>query len=148
MRGEFTGRHMAAILIAGFGVVIAVNLLMATLAIRGFGGVVVENSYVASQEFNGWLEAAKQSEALDYEATVERNAGGRLVINTSGVPDNARMSAQIRRPLGKPETQDILFEPIGNGGAISAGPVAPGRWIIRLTIEHGDARWMRESTIS
>ena len=34
----FTGRHMAMILIAGFGVVIAVNVAMARMAISTFGG--------------------------------------------------------------------------------------------------------------
>ena len=67
MRKEFTGRHMAAILVAGFGVVIAVNLMMARFAVSTFGGVVVENSYVASQEFNTWLERAAQSRAIGWE---------------------------------------------------------------------------------
>ena len=42
MKRPFTGRHMAAILIAGFGVVIAVNLVMARFAVTTFGGVVVK----------------------------------------------------------------------------------------------------------
>ena len=46
MRREFTGRDMAMVMVAGFGVVVAVNFYMASLAIGGFGGVVVENSYV------------------------------------------------------------------------------------------------------
>jgi hypothetical protein len=55
----FTGRHMAMIMIAFFGVVIAVNVLMARFAVSTFGGVVVENSYVASQHFNRWLDEAR-----------------------------------------------------------------------------------------
>ena len=64
MRREFTGRDMAMVMVAGFGVVVAVNFYMASLATNGFGGVVVENSYVASQKYNGWLaEAARRSKA-------------------------------------------------------------------------------------
>ncbi|RWK14298.1 FixH family protein, partial [Mesorhizobium sp.] len=48
----FTGRHMLAIILAFFGVVIAVNLTMATLANTSWTGLVVENTYVASQQFN------------------------------------------------------------------------------------------------
>ena len=44
MTRRFTGYHMTAILLAFFGIVVAVNLVMATLATRTFGGVVVENS--------------------------------------------------------------------------------------------------------
>ena len=57
MQRAFTGRHMAAIMVAFFGVVIVVNLLNARLASSTFGGEVVENSYVASQDFNRWLVA-------------------------------------------------------------------------------------------
>ena len=45
MRREFTGRKMAVALVAGFGVVVAVNLFMASLATRGFGGVVCGPKY-------------------------------------------------------------------------------------------------------
>ena len=54
--GPFTGRHITIIMVAFFAVVIAVNLLMARYATSTFGGVVVENSYVASQNFNKWLD--------------------------------------------------------------------------------------------
>lgn len=49
---EFTGRHMLAIMLAFFGVIIAVNGVMATFATRSWSGLVVENTYVASQQFN------------------------------------------------------------------------------------------------
>ncbi|MEC7952654.1 MAG: FixH family protein, partial [Pseudomonadota bacterium] len=66
MKREFTGKHAAAIIVTGFAIIIAVNLFMATLAVRGFGGVIVENSYVAGQEFNDWLDAAEEQEALGW----------------------------------------------------------------------------------
>ena len=40
MQRPFTGKHMAAILVGGFAIVIAVNFYMASLAVGGFGGVV------------------------------------------------------------------------------------------------------------
>ena len=44
MTKAFTGRHMAAIMVAFFGVIIAVNFTMARFATATFGGRVVENS--------------------------------------------------------------------------------------------------------
>ena len=38
MQRPFTGKHMAAILVGGFAIVIAVNFYMASLAVGGFGG--------------------------------------------------------------------------------------------------------------
>src|SRR3546814_19411645 len=57
-RRPFTGRHAAMILIAFFGVVISVNIVMASFALSTFGGTVVDNSYVASQHSNEWLATA------------------------------------------------------------------------------------------
>ena len=52
LRRGFTGRHMLAAMLGFFGVVIAVNVVMATLAAKTFSGTVVDNSYVASQQRN------------------------------------------------------------------------------------------------
>ena len=86
MRGRqpFTGRHMFAILAGFFGVVIAVNFTMASYATSTFGGVVVENSYVASQEFNRWLDQAEAQEALGWSAVASRRADGRIEVAVTG----------------------------------------------------------------
>lgn len=147
MRREFTGKDMATILIAGFGVVIAVNFYMASVAINGFGGVVVENSYVASQKYNGWLEQAREAEALGYSATVKRGSTGQLIATTDGVPDGAVVTAELRRPLGKPEHQSLAFAADAPGRFVSIDTVPAGRWIVRLSIEHDGQRWIDESQI-
>ena len=145
MKSEFTGKHMAAIIVSGFAIVIAVNLFMATLAVRGFGGVVVENSYVASQEFNGWLEAAKHQETLGWTVDISRSDNGQLVVETTSVPDNSTVFAVARRPLGKPEAAELSFIEPTPGNHVSLEPLEPGRWIVRLTIASPDGRsWSAE----
>ena len=147
MKREFTGRHMAIVMVSGFGVIIAVNLLMATLAVRGFGGVVVENSYVASQEFNGWLAEAERQNALGWSAEMRRDGAGRLKVRTNGVPSGAVAEASLRRPLGKPETASIVLSETPPGQFRSQAPVPPGRWLVRLTIRSGGETWQREDRI-
>lgn len=148
MRKEFTGKHMAAILVTGFGIVIAVNFTMATIATRGFGGVVVENSYVASQKYNGWLEEARAQEQLGYSAQITRDAEGHLLVSTSDVPEYATASAEIRRPLGKAERRSVTFERIGPELLRSDRPVPAGRWTVRLTLQNGNSHWASEAHIS
>ncbi len=97
----FTGWHMTGILVAFFGVVIAVNLTMASYAVSTFGGVVVENSYVASQEFNGWLDEAKDERALGWSASVARDGAGHVTVVLAGAPDGVALSAEARHPLGR-----------------------------------------------
>lgn len=45
---ELTGRHVLLMFVAGFGIIIAVNLTLAFSAVRTFPGLEVKNSYVAS----------------------------------------------------------------------------------------------------
>lgn len=147
MKGEFTGRHMAMVVVSGFGVIIAINLVMATLAVRGFGGVVVENSYVASQEFNGWLDAAREQDALGWAADLERQPDDRLRLSTTGVPAGSKITARLRRPLGRPETIDLPFAAVAPDSYLSRTPVPSGRWIVRIGIVSGDRRWVQEARI-
>jgi len=147
MTRNFTGRHFAIIMVVGFGIVVAVNLFMATLATRGFGGVVVENSYVASQKFNGWLAAAREQEKLGWTIELSRDEEGRLIAQTASLPEAAIVRAEIRRPLGNPETATIDLIREDNGAFRSPGTLARGRWLTRLYVEAGDQRWAKEVMI-
>ncbi len=144
---EFTGRHMAIIMVAGFGIVIAVNLTMAAFAIGGFQGVVVENSYVASQQFNGWLDQAARSRALGWQAKAKRAADGHVLLATAAVPTGATITASLRRPLGMQEFASLTFRQVGDGTWRSDQPVAAGRWLMRLTAEAGEDVWAEESEL-
>ena len=138
MKREFTGKHSAAIIVSGFAIIIAVNLFMATLAVRGFGGVIVENSYVASQEFNDWLDAAEEQEALGWSVEMTRSENGYLLIDTTSVPDGVIVSAVARRPLGQPESKSLGFIEATPGNHVSLEPLDSGRWIVRLKVASPD----------
>jgi nitrogen fixation protein FixH len=146
-KGTFTGRHMAGVMIVGFGIVVAVNFYMASLAVGGFHGVVVENSYVASQKFNGWMEEAESARALGWEVTASRDTAGFVELSTNGVPAGATMTAELRRPLGTHEFAGLTFVPVGPDIYRSTEPVADGRWTMRLFIEAGDKKWAEESEL-
>lgn len=146
--GEFTGRHMAIIMAAGFGIVIAVNAVMASLAIGGFHGVVVDNSYVASQKFNGWLDEADKARALGWRVQPERAADGHVLLRTSGVPRSIRLVAALRRPLGEKAHADLTFTPVSEGVWRSDQAIAQGRWLIRLSADAGAVSWAEESALS
>ena len=147
MTREFTGKHMALILVIGFGIVVAVNFTMATFAVRGFGGVVVENSYVASQKFNGWLDEAREADKLGYAADLQRDAAGQITLTTQHVPMGATVSVALRRPLGQPDHRKIAFEALSEGRFVGTTPAPEGRWIARLTIASGNERWVTESEL-
>lgn len=146
-RKEFTGRHMAMVFVGGFGIVIAVNLVMASFAVGGFHGVVVENSYVASQNFNRWLDKAEQSRALGWEVRSERGADGRVMLTTQGVPAGAVITAELRRPIGAKDFASLTFRQTGENTWLSNEAVADGRWTMRMAIAAAGQDWAGESEL-
>jgi nitrogen fixation protein FixH len=145
--GTFTGKHMAAVFVGGFGVVIAVNLVMASYAVGSFHGTVVDNSYVASQKYNGWLAKAEASKALGWQAVPQRRDDGRVVVEALGVPADAIVTATAERPLGAREDTALTFIPQGRGRWVSEAALAPGRWQVRLAIRTGAQEWAGEGEI-
>jgi nitrogen fixation protein FixH len=131
----FTGKHMTMILVAFFGVVIAVNFTMAFFASSTFGGLVVENSYVASQEFNGWLKQARAEKALGWTLDVKRGPRDRLDLSLSseGTPlDAARIDMLVRHPLGRLPERTLTFRELGGGRYESTQALPAGRWILHV----------------
>ena len=138
----FTGWHMTGILVAFFGIVIAVNLVMARYAVGTFGGTVVDNSYIASQHFNGWLEKAAAERKLGWtiKAALNGNRHVVLTVTKNGAPlQGASATATAHHPLGKLPEHSLHFSPLAEGGLISARPLPAGRWQLRLsTSKDGD----------
>ena len=133
----FTGRHIAIILIAFFGTVIAVNFTMAYFASSTFGGLVVDNSYVASQKFNGWLAKARQEKALGWSLEAERMADGHIALTLGGgdgLMNDAHVSALIRHPLGRAPERTTAFRALGAGRYESIEALSAGRWVAHLTV--------------
>jgi nitrogen fixation protein FixH len=147
MSRKFTGYHMAAIMVGFFGIIIAVNLTMARYAVSTFGGIVVENSYVASQEFNGWLEEARKQEALGWDAVTAWRPDNRLAVQLSGVPQGATVSATARHPLGRQPDHELAFEPNGEDRFLSTRALPEGRWLLRLEVAAGGREWRRQEEL-
>ena len=147
MNRQFTGRHMAMIMVGFFGVIIAVNFTMARYATSTFGGIVVENTYVASQHFNRWLAQAEASEALGWEAKVERQDNGRLAVQLTGAPAGVTLAAEARHPLGHQPDADLTFEYRGAGRFLSREDLPAGRWILRLAATDGERTWRQEKRL-
>lgn len=147
IRKPFTGYTMAIILVAFFGFVAAVNFTMARYASSTFGGVVVENSYVASQEFNGWLDNAEKQKALGWDVTSVLRGDQRVEIRTGNVPAGAQLTAYARHPLGRAPDRELTMV-AGESGVFLSNEVLPeGRWTVRLQIDAGADTWRGEDAL-
>jgi nitrogen fixation protein FixH len=138
--GRFTGWHMTTILIAFFGIVIAVNLVMARFAISTFGGTVVENSYVASQKYNRWLDQAEQQSKLNWKTKVSLDSSRRLVVQVekAGQPlAGLTLSGLATHPLGRAPQIPLNFAASTMGTYVVNEPLPEGRWQIALVLKSG-----------
>ena len=136
---RFTGRHMAAILISFFAVVIVVNLVMARFALSTFGGTVVDNSYVASQHYNEWLQRAEAQDRLDWDMTARVGADRHAVLSVrkGDTPlTGLTVAATLAHPLGGAEPRAIRFVAGADGALRSVEALPPGRWRLDLSIRH------------
>lgn len=144
MTRKFTGWHMTGIMVLFFGTVMAVNFTMAYRATSTFGGVVVQNSYVASQNFNGWLDDAEAQERLGWEAVASLRDDGRVEVRFTGPSDAAGLIAMARHPLGHAEPQYLAFDALGGGEYLSREALDEGRWLVRMQLTDGANIWRRE----
>lgn len=150
-RRLFTGWHMTFTLVAFFGTVVAVNLVMANFAIGTFGGTVVPNSYVASQKFNGWLAEGRRQSALGWDASVTRDLAGRVEVRAHGRHGEPLTGLMVKaravHPLGRAATTRLVFDPAGD--AYRSRAILPaGRWLLTVEFQRGKDRLQLESRLN
>jgi nitrogen fixation protein FixH len=130
---ELTGKHVLAITLAFFGVIIAVNVTMAVKAVGTFPGLEVENSYVASQTWDKEMAAQKAlgwSLAEDYDAAAQEL---RLTFTDSaGAPVQlADLKVLVGRPTEASDDTNPSFTREA-GVYVAKVPLAPGKWMLHV----------------
>lgn len=133
----FTGWHMTTILVSFFAVVMAVNFTMARMAISTFGGTVVDNSYVASQNYNIWLNAADRQDRLGWQVVARLDSERHILVSVEkngAALDGIRASGDALHPLGRKEDQALSFVTVGDGELRSKEALPQGRWNVRLAL--------------
>jgi nitrogen fixation protein FixH len=139
----FTGRKFLMIVIAFFGVVIAVNVTMAVKAVKTFPGLEVSNSYVASQTFDK-DRAAQEALGWVVEPSYERGFLSLVIRDRGGLPAPVSdISVLVGRTTMANE--DMRPEFRYSGGIFSA-PVelGHGAWLIHLEAKAQDGTMFRQ----
>ncbi|MEL6681155.1 MAG: FixH family protein [Pseudomonadota bacterium] len=142
MTREFTGWHMLALMVGGFGIIITVNLTLAYNAVATFPGVEARNSYAVSQEFQA-KRAAQNALNWDVEASL---VGGLLTVAITDKDGNPVQAEVTRATFGRATHtgEDSVPAFTWNGRALTA-PVAAGDgyWNLRLELVAPDGTQFR-----
>lgn len=132
---QLTGRHVLAMLLAFFGIIIAVNTVMAYLANSTWSGLVVENGYVASQSFDKDLAKAKAQEALGWDVGFSFNRSGiRLTfLDSKGEAiESLAITGKLERTVTDKEDQALTFTHMGGGVYSAPARLARGLWEVEV----------------
>lgn len=143
MARELTGRHVLIITLAAFGVIIAVNVVMAVLAVGSFPGLEVKNSYVASQQFDRQRQA-QQGLGWTAKAGYDGRELSIEILDKQGRPPIMRdFSATIGRPTHK--RADVTPDFQVAGGVYRAPlDLEPGTWNIHVQAVAEDGTQFRQ----
>lgn len=136
----FTGRHMLVLIVSFFGVIIAVNIVLAIFATQSWTGLVVKNSYVASQDFNKLQAKTDQQKVLGWqsELVVEESGVVLKFRDREGEPlTGLRVIARMQRPSHENDDHDLMFRENGPGQFVYRGDIARGLWNLRIVARDG-----------
>jgi len=141
-----TGRGVATIAVAAFGVVIVANLILAWQAVGTFPGTETASSYVASQRF----EAERRAQAaLGWQARAGV-AGGVLTLALTDARGRPAPVAALSATLGRPthRRDDLVPDFRATGGHLEARvALAPGLWHLRLEARAADGTAFRQRLV-
>lgn len=132
---ELKGGHVLAMLLAFFGVIIGVNLVMAWLANSTWSGLVVENGYVASQNFHNDLAKAKAQEALGWNVgfAFDKNSVKITFADAGGAKiDKLNLTGKLQRTVTDKEDQVLTFGWMGSGLYSAPARLGPGLWEVEI----------------
>ena len=136
MTQQITGYHVFGMFVAGFAVIIGVNIALAYNAVHTFPGLEVKNSYVASQSFDvdraaqdalGWsVEAALAGDELILR--IDDAAGPVAPVIEKAVFGRAATTAADQTPA-------FTFDGTAFRAPVEGGP---GNWNLRITLRAED----------
>lgn len=140
---ELKGRHVLAITVSAFGVIIAVNVLMAFKAVSTFPGLEVRNSYVASQTFDA---ERKAQEGLGWTLTPTYDRGElRLAFaDRDGHPVKlGGLAVLVGRTTDATSDQRPTFADLG-GVYTAPLMLARGKWMMQIEAQAQDGTLFRQ----
>ena len=136
-----TGRTVLFALLAFFGVVIGVNMVMMKLAIQTLPGTEVDSAYSASLAYEKEIAAAHDQNARNWkvDANIRRGADGGATLqvevrDNNGMPmSGLKFHGRFERPTDRRADHQVVLVEEANGVYRGSAPlIEPGQWDLVL----------------
>lgn len=136
-----TGGKVLFMLVAFFGVVIGVNMIMMRLAIQTLPGTDVDSAYTASLAYESEIAAAHDQNARNWkvDAHIQRGPDGGAMLQVEARDNNGRpmsglkFQGRFERPTDRRADRPVVLAEMGIGIYRGNAPaIAPGQWDLVL----------------
>lgn len=138
-----TGRMVLFMLLAFFGVVIAVNLTMLRLASSTFSGLGDKNAYIAGLSHNKAIADAREQDGRGWkiDANLQRAAPGRSIVTVvrsdAGAYTNADVRVRFEHPASSRLDRVVALAPAGANAWRAAVDLPAGAWDMVIEMRSG-----------
>jgi len=148
---EVTGRTVLVWLVAFFGIVTLVNVVMIRAAVSTFGGLETESSYKAGLAFARETADARAQDALHWKVDARlsplRDGAAGIVIaarDADGRPlYGLAATARLVHPADKRDDRVLPLRATGPGEFRGVAPAAAGQWDLVIELARDDKRVFR-----
>ena len=148
-----TGRMVLICLLAFFGSIIAMNVVMIRVAVISFSGVETESSYKAGIAFKNDVAAAHAQDALQWsvEADLQRGTdAARVLISARDADARAvtglAIEARLAHPTDKRRDIALNFAETTGGQFTSLTPMPQGHWDLVIALKRDTATVFRSKS--
>lgn len=144
-----TGRKVLVMLVAFFGVVVGVNMVMMKLAIQTLPGTEVDSAYSASLAYESEIAAAHDQNARSWkvDAHIGRDSRGGATLQVeardkNGTPmSGLKFKGRFERPTDRRADKPVALAETGIGiYRGNAAGITPGQWDLVLEGEAAGQR--------
>ena len=151
-KGVLTGRKVLVIVLAFFGIIIAVNATMSVLAVETLSGTEVDNPYNAGLADRTEIAAAQRQDDRHWQvsAAAKRDAAGNVNVSivardAQGVPlKGLQVNVQLQRPVDKRFDRDAtLVEQAPGTYGVHFAEIAAGQWDLVIEADREGAAMFR-----
>lgn len=138
-----TGKHVLAIILGFFGIMLAVNMLFLFSALSTFNGGEGGKAYQAGLEYNRTIAAARQQDLLGWSHSVEADMAGEVRVTLrdgKGAPISMpELRGEIARPVAEKFTRTLIFKEVRPGLYVAdAGALEAGNWMMSFAARAGE----------
>ncbi|MFG1479685.1 FixH family protein [Xanthobacter sp. V4C-4] len=148
---ELTGGMVLMVILAFFGLVVAVNVTMARFAVSTFAGLETESSYKAGLAFTKETNAAEAQNERRWSVDVDlKPLGGTArgiqlrVVDADGKPLSGLVAdGRFAHPTDARRDVVLDLEPLGEGRYRATADAGAGQWDLVIDFTQGGERLFR-----